>query len=445
MDEFIQKLFASAATAGLETAEAFVVENESFEAVYTNGEVTEYSSNQTRGLGFRAMLNKRMGYSATEAFDDAAVSQLVQGALDSASLCEDEDVPFIHKGGDTLPGMNLYLPDLERVTPQEKLDLALQLERAAEAYDDRITKTGYYAICTQKQNVRIVNTYGMDRQYTNNGCRAYLSAIAKDGDSTAVGEKLAVEKDFARLNAAALGAEAAKITLERLHAKSVPSGSYHVIFDRLAMISILSVFASVFSAENAQKGLSLLKGKLNEQIASHAVTIIDDPLMADGSASRPFDAEGVASRRHMVVEEGKFITFLHNLKTAFKDGAENTGNASKAGYAAPVRVSPSNFYIQPGEYTLEALMKNAENGIVITEVTGLHAGANPISGDFSLLSKGYLFVEGTRGTPVEQITVAGNFFEVLRAIQAVGNDLHFLAEGIGSPSVDAGTLSIAGE
>jgi len=225
----------------------------------------------------------------------------------------------------------------------------------------------------------------------------------------------------------------------------VTSGQYRVVIQNLAMTDLLETFSPAFSAENAQKELSLLKGKIGEAVAAVSVSIVDDPLRTDGFASRPFDAEGVPSQRHSVVENGVFQTFLHNLKTAHKDGVASTGNADKGSYASSVRVSPTNFYIEAGTESFEAMLTDIGDGLVITEVEGLHAGANAVSGDFSLLSKGYTVKNGKREIPVEQITIAGNFFDMLKNIRSVGTDLRFPSGGFGSPSIDVGTLSVAGK
>ena len=444
MEAFMQKLFQAAKEAGLTEAEAFLVENESFEAACMEQEITQYSANATRGLGFRAMYGGKMGYASTEAFDEQAVDMLVQGALDSARLCEDSDEAFLHTGGDEVPAIDLFNPALEQVSPGEKLDFALMLEREAKGYDPRIEKVGDTTVFTGKTTVRIVNTHGMDRQYTRNDCGAFLQPVARDGESVSAGVKLCLARDFAKLDVKTLAEAAAKTAIAGLHAKAVPSGAYRVIFHNEVMTDLLGVFSSVFSAESAQKGMSLLKGKIGEMIAAPFVTLVDDPLMENGLASRPFDAEGVASQRHTLMENGQFLTFLHNLKTAHKDGVQSTGNAGKAGYAGAVQVSPSNLHFLPGEKSLAEMMAEAGEGLLITEVSGLHAGANAVSGDFSLLSKGFRIQKGEKQGPVEQITIAGNFFEMLKSIQALGNDLSFPRGGMGSPSVDVGMLSVGG-
>ena len=273
----------------------------------------------------------------------------------------------------------------------------------------------------------------------------YVSATAKEGDRVSTGAGFKVTRNFDKLDADAIAKEAAEEALFMLKAAPVPSGAYRAIIEAKCMPDMLGAFAGVFSAESAQKGLSLLAGKEGEMIASEAVTLMDDPLLPGGLASQPFDAEGVATFTKAVIEKGRLTTLLHNLKTARKAGVKTTGNAAKSGYAGAVNVSPSNFFLAPGEKNLDALMADMGDGLVITEVSGLHAGANAISGDFSLIAQGYTVKDGKKDAPVEQITVAGNFYQLLKNIRAVGSDLLFPGSSIGSPSVDVGEISVAGK
>ena len=444
MEKFLNQLMEKAKAAGIEACEAYIVERDSFSAMVAEGEVTEYKSNATRGLGFRGLKNGRMGYASTEAFDDDAVDQLVKGVSESAELCEDTDPEFLYRGGDELPQMELCSEALAGISPEEKIERVMELERQIKAYDGRIEKAARNSIRTGRHTIRIVNSYGMDRSFTEDMCVMYGMAKAKEGDAVSTGFYGIGGREFSALDPQTIGQETARRAVSMLGARTVPSGQYRILFENEAMTDLLQTFCGIFSAENAQKGLSLLKGKLGEKVAADCVTIIDDPLLKAGLECRPFDAEGVASVAHVVVENGVFKTFLHNLKTAHKDGVKTTGNASKAGYSSSVHVAPSNFYFKPGEKTLDEMMAEAAEGLVITEVSGLHAGANPVSGDFSLLSKDYAFHNGKRGEEVEQITVAGNFYEILKNIRALGSDLIFPMGGIGSPSIDVGELSISG-
>lgn len=441
-EQFISRLLDAAREAGFTAAEAYLLEDESFKAVATNGEITQYASHATRGLGFRGMLGGRMGYASTEAFDEAAVEWLIQSALDSAKYCEDPSEQRMYDGQEPVAELPLTGADAPAT---EKLAFALELEKEAKAYDPRIAQVGYDTVVTGRASVHIVNTLGLDKQYQESFCGAYLQPIAREGESTSTGMELQFARDFTALNAPKLARAAAKQAVDGLHASPVASGRYRVVLLNLAMTDLLETFSSALSAESAQKELSLLKGKIGQAIAAPCVTLMDDSLRAEGFASRPFDAEGVPGQTTTVIADGVFQTFLHNLKTAYKDGVASTGNASKAGYASSVHVSPTNLYFKPGELTFDGLLAAMGDGLVITEVEGLHAGANAVSGDFSLLSKGYVVKDGARVRPVEQITIAGNFFELLQNVRAVGNDLRFPSGGFGSPSVDVGTLSVAGQ
>lgn len=444
MQAFLDQLMEAAKTAGIEAAEAYIVERDSFSARSNDCEVTEYKSNTRRGLGFRGIKNGRMGYASTEAFDGEAISQLVKGVVESAELCEDTDVEFLYDGKAEAPVLELYNAKLDEVTAPEKLEILLETEKLAREGDPRISNVGHNMITTGKSTIRIVNTYGMDRSFTENMCMLYTGPIAKDGDSVSAGFYAAIGRDFDKLNAKDVAGKAVKRAIDGLNAQSLPSGKYRVVMHHETMTNLLEVFAGIFSAETSQKGLSLLKGKLGQRIAAPCVTLVDDPLLATALEARPFDAEGVPSKAHTVIEKGEFKTFLHNLKTAYKDGVETTGNAAKAGYSSAVYVSPSNFYCQPGTKSFDELLMDVSEGVVITEVSGLHAGANAVSGDFSLLSKGYTLKDGVRDQAVEQITIAGNYYELLKSIREFANDLTFPDGGVGSASADVGELSISG-
>ncbi len=444
MQAFLSKLMQSATDAGFESAEAYVLHKQSFHAMTNEGEVDDYSSNETCGLGFRGVLNGKMGYSATEAFDEEAIDQLIKGATESAELCEDPDPVFLYEGNEATPAITLHHQADETITPDDKIKAVLQMEQIAKNYDPRIDQVGDNIVATGTYTVQIINTHGLNRSYTESMAALYTQPTAKEDERISAGGFGMTKRTFADLDPKAVAMEASKRAIDLLHATSMPSGKYQVIFFSEAMTSLMSVFSTIFSAETAQKGLSLLAGKLGTDIASSSVTLVDDPLLAGGMQSRPFDAEGVPSKAHPVIENGVFKTFLHNLKTAHMDGVQTTGNASKAGYASAVHVSPSNLCFQVGEQSLDALMQSIQNGFVITELAGLHSGANAISGDFSLLAKGYAFENGKRTHAVEQVTVAGNFYEMLTKINAFANDFYQDDNGMCSASVDVGELSISG-
>jgi PmbA protein len=254
--------------------------------------------------------------------------------------------------------------------------------------------------------------------------------------------------NYNKLSPETVGKKAALKALETLGATPVPSGKYKVVLENDCAGSLLNVFFDAFSADASHKGFSLLKGKLGEKVAADCVTIIDDPLIPWAMGSQPFDSEGVACYSKTVVENGVLKTFLHNLKTARKDGVKPTGNGYKGGYNAPLGIGPTNFFIKPCEQSPEELFAKAGDGLIITDFQGLHAGANPVSGEFSLQAQGFVIKDGKKDRPVELITVSGNFFRLLENIIAVADDLDFEnPRGIStivSPSILVDSLDIAG-
>ncbi|MDO4740938.1 MAG: TldD/PmbA family protein [Eubacteriales bacterium] len=447
---FIELLFARAKQAGFTDCEVYISAGDEFEVNIFKGEILQYTSAASEGLGFRGLYNGKMGVSSTEVYDEESIDQLIENALEAAKLIENEDEQFIYAGDGQYPEVRLYSEELETVSAAEKIALAKEIEKAVYAQDAKVVQTEAAEVVSMSSSCRIVNTKGLDVSYRSNVAAAYAVPVVADEGKASSGMSIKSDQDFAALAAKKdeIAAEAVKEAIDFLHAESVPSGEYAVLLRNDAAGSVLRTFCGVFNAENAQKGLSLLNGREGETIAAPCVTIVDDPLRDGSTASSPFDDEGVATYTKNIVENGVLKTLLHNLKTANKQGVKSTGNASRAGYSAPVGVSPSNFYIRPGARSLEEMAAEMGEGLLITDLQGLHAGANGISGDFSLGAKGYRIVGGKVGAPVEQITVAGNFFKVLENIAEVGSDLRFGMPGgsvMGSPTLWIKGLAVAGK
>lgn len=449
LQEFLDALFARAKQAGLDQCEAYISSGDAFEASVNAGEIIDYVSSSSFGLSFRALANGKMGYASTQALDDAAIDMLIDGAKTNAALIESADEQFIYPGAADYPKLDNYNPALDELSADTKIERVKRLEQLTMAVDPRIAQTDYCVLSTGNSMVRIVNSMGLDVSHRDNLLLAASIPVAKDGGKVNTGVGYQVTRDAGALDLSAIAREAAQDALSGLDAAPVASGQYRIALKNAAMTDLLSVFAGVFSADNAQKGLSLLKGREGEVIASEKVTLMDDPFHPLGFSGAPFDAEGVPSRAKAVIEKGALTTLLHNLKTAKKQDLEaSTGNASKQSYQSPIGVAPSNFYVAPGELSYDALLGLMGDGLLITELQGLHAGANPISGDFSLSAKGFAVEGGVATKPVSQITVSGNFYQLLKDVEATASDLRFAFPGavhIGSPTMLIKSLAVAGE
>lgn len=445
LKEFISKLFEEARVNGFDEYEVYYVDRESLSINVYNEEVEKYNLTTSYGLSFRGKINGKIGYSYTEILDEDAIKMLVRNSKQSALAIENEDVQFIYEGDKDYVEVNSYYDALENIPADKLIELALSMEKESKELDSRVSSFGGCGIGYNKSKYGIINSKGLNLENKSNLLSAYVVPIIKEGENMHDGMGYTIAKSLEEVNPRKLAEEGINEAVSRIGGKSIPSGKYKTIINNEAMISLLSTFAGVFSADAAQKGLSLLKDKEGELIASNKVTLLDDPHLEDGLASVSFDDEGVATKKKEIIYEGKLMTLLHNLKTAYKGNTKSTGNGFKASYASSVGVSPTNFYIQKGSKSFEDLLEEVGEGLLLTEFAGLHSGANSITGDFSLAAKGFYIKDGKKDYPVEQITVAGNFFDLLKNVVEVGSDLKFPMSSVGSPSVRVEGLSIAGK
>lgn len=410
-------------------------------------EVKGFNSTNSLGVCFRCIVNEQTGYASTENMTEEEAESIVIRAMENAKSLESEAPSFIHKQGDTY----LSYKQEETAVPAASalVDFALDLQKEIYAQDERVVD-GTQAIAGFGSSEKaIFNSNGIDLVDSASFDYTYALAIVSDGNEMYDGMEIRSGKitDFDKTD---IAKEAVKDAISSIGYTSVDSGEYTVVFSNKVMAKLLGCYSSVFSGEAAQKGLSLLKDKEGEMIASDIVTLTDDPLYKDALVKATFDDEGAATYAKDIIEKGKFTTFLHNLATATKAGVKTTGNGFKASYASPVGINHYNFYINPVKGSLEDLFAEAGNGIYITSVEGLHAGADPISGDFSLSSGGFKIEDGKKTTPVKGITISGNFLDLMKNIAAIGEDLKFnpgslSAHRCGSPSVLVKGINVAGE
>ncbi|MCL2571564.1 MAG: TldD/PmbA family protein [Defluviitaleaceae bacterium] len=449
LKNFKDKLFTAAQAAGLEEYELYCKRKVAFEVSIFEGEIDEYKNERSFGVCFRGKVNGKMGYAFSEKIDDGVIAFLVESVKQNASIIEDEEEEFIYPGDATYPEVVCYNPKTNEIPTDAKIEAAIKMERATLDVDEKVDNVPYCALDNTEVEVYIANSKGLDVGYKSNRICGVVEAQVEGEDEQV---KTAYDGydglDFTKFDPVAIGQSAAKKALAMLGASPVPSAKYPVVFEAKAASEMLETWVGAFSAEKAHKGFSILAGKLNEKIAADCVTIIDDPLLAGQEATVPFDSEGVASRTKTVIENGTFKTFLHNTKTARKEGIPSTGNGFKTDLEMPIEIAATNFYIKPGTQSHDDLIKTMGDGIVISVVEGLHSGANETSGDFSLSATGFLVEEGKIARPVDQITISGNFFTMLKDIQAVGSNLNFKlgndTNNAASPSIYIKSLDIAG-
>ena len=438
-ETFCTRALALAKEQGVSPAEIALSSSESFSVRVRSAKLEDYKVSDRLRVTLRGCWQGRIGTASTQALDEESLSMLITGVKESAELIETDEQDDILPPDEHYGSVENASDAVRAVTAQEKIALAMEIDRLIGAADPRLVPD-MAVVASSEETFCLKNTLGLNLSHTSNMIYAYAGALARENEQAATGLKLLWGHSLADVDAQAVAQGCIEDALSKLGAGRLSSGAYPVVLRNNAMADLLSTFCGVFSADNAQKGMSLLAGKEGQKIASEHVTVVDDPLMPYGLGSCPFDREGAATMTKAVVERGALTTLLHNRKTAKKAETKTTGNAAGAG-----RVAPSNLYIVPGSLSADALLAKMGDGLLVTEVSGLHAGANAISGDFSLLARGWEVRGGKAVRAVEQFTVAGNFYRLMEDITAVADDLLFEGSPIGSPSVMVKSLSVAGE
>lgn len=442
---FVKELFSKAQEEGFSEYEVYYVDRESLSISVYKEEVEKYNLNNSAGLSFRGKFGDRIGYSYTEILDEDAIEMLVKKAKENVLAIENNDIQFIYEGDKEYKEISTYHEELEDIPADKLINIAISMEKEAKKYCNKVESFSGCSVSYSSGKYGIINSKGLNLSNKSNLLTAYVVPIVKDLDKMYDGCGYVVAKSLNDVKPDKIAKMGVDEALSKIGGTSIASGNYKVIINNEAMVSLLSTFAGIFSGDAVQKGLSLLKDKEGEIIAADIVNLVDDPHLEDGLASVSFDDEGVATLKTYLIKNGKLNSLLHNLKTANKAGVKSTGNGFKSSYASPISVSPTNFYIEPGINSLEEMTKKINKGLIITDFAGLHSGANSITGDFSLAAKGFYIEDGIKNHPVEQITVAGNFFTLLNNIEEIGSDLKFPMSSVGSPSIVIKELSIAGE
>ena len=409
-------------------------------------EINEFSSSEGGGVCFRCIVDGKMGYASTQALKETEAKAIVARAADNAACLETEEAVFLCEGGKEYKTLDKKSYDLP--TTEEMIRIALETQEKIYAADPMVIDGCQTQVIAESSEVAIYNSKGLDLTYSNKVSGMVVAAVVSDGKEMSDSYEIKLGK-LDTIDTDTLTKKAALDAKRKLGGEPPASGTMPVIFNPDAMCSLLGVFSSIFSSESAQKGLSALAGKEGEVIAAPCVTLVDDPFHAENPAPMNFDGEGCPTYSKKVIEQGKLNTLLYNMKTAAVAGKETTGNASKAGYDAPVGIRPFTMYLENGTMTEEALLQKAGNGVYITGLEGLHAGANAISGDFSLQSSGFKIENGQKTDYIKSFTVAGNFYELLKNITALADNCHLPramgSTAFGAPSVLVNGLSVAGK
>lgn len=320
LNTFISRLFEAAQAAGVAPAEAACSQSDSFQVRVRRGELEDYQVSERLSLTLRGQVNGRIGTASTQAVTEESIPLLIQGVLESAALIETDEQDAILPPDDSYSSVCNASQAVTAITAEQKIALARDIDAKLRSDDPRLTPDTC-AVATGEETFTLKNTLGLDLSHHSNMIYAMADVVARDGEHAATNYEIRWGYGLDAIDAEELAESCKGEALLKLEAGRMKSGAYPVVIKNTAMADLLATFCGVFSADNAQKGLSLLAGREGEAVASASVTLTDDPLMPMGLASCPFDREGAATKTKAVIENGVLKTLLHNRKTAKKPAA----------------------------------------------------------------------------------------------------------------------------
>ncbi len=442
-EKYMKELIEKAPQYGFDECSVSLASDTSMSVSIFEGEVSSFEKSVGQKISFKGLKHGQLGTAAASAIDEDTIRFLLENASENCDLLNDEDENIIYCDPEHPVLTNVHLSGAwEKNTYTRFSELGLKLEKAILNMDPLVKAVDSMTIACSTGPSILMNSKGLsiyrDADIVTIGCAVRAE---KDGVVKSAGHYW-YDQDIDNFEMDQFVSDLKEKLIPKFGARSVKSGNYDLIINNESTMALFDAFMSSFSSYEMAKGLSLLAGREGEKIASDCVTLREDPMTDLALFTFPFDGEGVLTSPKNIIDKGVFTTAFYSLKTAKMTGKKTTANGYSGG------ISASNLILMPGESDLNTLAEHVGDGILITDISGLHAGLNPITGDFSLLAEGFLISEGKIGRAVEQITVSDNFFKLINKISEVGNDLLRLPGNVGDnifPSVIVKNVCVAGE
>jgi PmbA protein len=429
---------------GANEADVVVADGDTFSVQVRLTKVDRLTKAREKRLGVRVFFGKRSASASTSDFSRESLDRLVAETCALATAVA-EDVVSGLPAPDLLANdpPDLDLHDPTQLDAETQISLARRAEECAMAEDPRITNSEGADFSSASGRVLLGNTHGFVGEYRSSSFSISVSPIATgaDGEGMQRDYWYAAQRKAARLESPeSVGREAARRTVRRLGARKVTTRKAPVVFDQETAGGLLGNLCSAISGYSLYKGASFLMGQLGRPLFPNFVTIYDDGLIPGGLGSRPFDGEGLRTRKNTIVDQGVLTSYLLDTYSGRKLGMASTGNASRSVGESP-SVGPTNFFLVPGSASPAGIIGSVKDGLYVTELIGF--GINMVTGDYSRGAAGFWIENGELAYPVEEITIAGNLKDMFGAIEMVGSDLEFRGR-IASPTIKIGEMMIAG-
>jgi PmbA protein len=392
-----------------------------------DGAVESFAAAESQGVGVRIIADGRQGFAYAGTFDESVLFETLSEARDNAVFGTfDEHLGLAESDGVVPATLGLYDPALLEFATDAKIDLALELDRATRAGDPRILGVESAEYVDGVQEYAIVSTAGIRAVGRETGCYLSVSSLAEQDGDTQTGYGWSVARRPGDLDVARAAGDAVERATRLLGAVKPTTDRLTVVLTPFVTAQLLGILGATFSGEAVLKGRSLFAERLGDEVAPAWFTLVDDPTVVDAYTASEVDGEGLATRRNVLIGEGVVHSFLHNAYTARRAMTHSTGSAVRGGYASTPGVGAQALSLTPGSATQAELIAKVDRGLLVQDVSGLHSGVNPVSGDFSTGAEGLMIRDGALAEPVRELTIASTLQKMLHDAVAVGGDQEWL-------------------
>ena len=427
-----------------EQVEAYVARSKRVAVRAYQGEVEALTSAESSGIGVRVIVDHRVGFAHAGTLDEGAITEALAEARDNAEFGEvDEWNGLAVPDGVEPPELDLYRAELASFPTDRKVELALELERATLAGDPRITGVRTSSYGDAAGEAAIATSTGIAVSSRATSCWLTVHALAAEDGEVQWGYGIDVGRTQDELDIAATAADSVERATRMLGARQPKSRRLTVVLDPRVAASFLSIVGGTLTGERVLKGRSPFADRMGDVIAAPVLTLVDDATNPESLGADSHDGEGLATRPSTLIDAGALTTFLQNSYTARRAKTVSTGSAVR-GYSSRPGVGCLALIPRPGTMSVEELYAQVGEGVLVQEVTGLHSGVNPVSGDFSVGAEGVMIRDGALAEPVREMTIASTLQRMLLDIVGVGGDLEWLPGGDAGVSLAIGDVALSG-
>jgi PmbA protein len=428
-----------------EQVEAFVVHERETHVRAYQGDVESLTAAESQGIGIRVIHEGRQGFAYAGTLDDAVVRSTITEARDNAQFgTPDEFAGLAEPDGVAPENLDLYREDMIGYSPDRKIDLAIELERATLAADDRISGIESADYVDSIFESAVATSTGVSSVTRDTACYLSSYALAEEGAETQTGFGYSIGRHPSELDPAAAAGDAAMRATRLLGAVKPPSARLTVVLDPFVTAQLLGIIGETLTGDSVLKGRSMFADRVGETVGASSLTLVDDATDSNAFTAAMVDAEGLATRSTTLIDSGVLSAYLHDAYSGRRSRSASTASAVRGGFKQTPTSGALALRLVPGDRPQSDLVADIDDGFLVQGVAGLHSGVNPVSGDFSTGAEGLRIRDGALAEPIREVTIASTIQRLLQDVCEVGGDEEWLPMNAAGVSLVVADVTMSG-